>query len=307
MGYFPENGHLPSVDTVVSSFLSLDLCYNYPLRYKARLQNKENGEPVLGITKKIRGPQIVVPQAADSVLGLRGDLAFQVGVFVFAVVFIFFPITGFFTQYLTVVFHELGHAFAAWSCGYKALPVPFFTFTSEEPSWVARVCYFVLCAVALLSGYNHRSRAFVVFVVFLLALFFYCNMTLKPDEQDTFFVWGGHAGEFVLPTILLLWFPYRLPPRIHWDVFRYPAFIVAMISALRSWRLWFEVKNQLAPPPTHGVGSVAADYVRLLEGGYFTAESLIENYLNLAALCFGLILINFCYWLWRGLRPAARS
>lgn len=202
-----------------------------------------------------------------------------------------------------IPFHEMGHAVAAWLCGRWAFPVgaiiPFvaYTYGGHERSW----SFFLVFQGALLwlsmmfARLGLGSLRWLPLAVGGVAI----GMTwMMPVEKGKMlFLYGGIGGEFVLSTLLICLFYYRLPYCLRWDFFRFPALIFGVSCFSSAFEMWREIQAGTRPLPrgTMLVGRTDSngDIDRLLSEFQWTEPELIANLNRLGVLCGIIILAHY--------------
>jgi hypothetical protein len=204
-----------------------------------------------------------------------------------------------------IPFHELGHGIAAWLCGRWAFPVgaiiPFvaYTFGGQERSWLF-FCVFqsgLFWLSIKLGRMGLGNLRWVPWGVGLLAI----GMTwMMPVEKGNMLVsYGGIGGEFVLSTLLICLFYYRLPDRLRWDFFRFPALMLGVACFASSLMQWRAIQAGRAPLPrgTMMVGNTDSngDIDRLLSEFGWTEVELIRHFNQLAWIGLAVIALHYAW------------
>jgi hypothetical protein len=100
--------------------------------------------------------------------------------------------------------HEIGHATAAWLCGFPAFPGPWLTPMAQSRS---PVFAFVLCA-SLATGAYRAARAertrLAASLGGLVAAQLFCTVVLPVSRAKQFVVFMGDGGCLVLGSLLML-------------------------------------------------------------------------------------------------------
>jgi hypothetical protein len=207
-----------------------------------------------------------------------------------------------------MIFHELGHGFAAWLSGYLALPLPFaFTFYGGDQSYVI-IAGFVACwCRGLLAAFNARSPALGGVFISLLVAQMYMSFGLGHDQAQEMIVAGGFVGELIFGALLISGFHLRLPWR--WDFWRFLALFLGMLIYSQSIVRWIQVKAGLADIPWGSAigGRSDGDLSRLRDKYLWTESTIVDVYYRLAVAALAWILVHYVLSLPATLRRLQRS
>ncbi|MFT3923274.1 MAG: hypothetical protein QM778_12140 [Myxococcales bacterium] len=184
---------------------------------------------------------------------------------------------------LQIQFHELGHALVAWLTSRAALPLPFgFTFWREERSTFVACCVLFLLSCLLARAVIER-RPFGGALALVLTLFwFVLSHVVSAAGSLRWVIWGGVAGEFLLTSVVLSAFFFRLPDRLRWDFFRFVALFPAAAVWLSAARLWRGIARGTEWIPLGsllGSGDAGGDMDRLLHDYAMSEQALTSSYL----------------------------
>jgi len=211
----------------------------------------------------------------------------------------FTPLSYFFQWFVSIPFHELGHALCAWLDSRKATPlgalIPVFAWTSfEEPSlWVGLLIFFLLAQGLLRSYWSH---SFFLVVTFCLLLFLWALLSffVGHERSQMWIVWAGQGGEFILSTWVLLGFYFYFPKKWHWPFFRWVLGFAGSFGLLFSCRKWFGVALFGEPLPLGTVWGGSEDSggdLNQLIGHYlWTPRQIGFSYTRLAFACFAVLI-----------------
>lgn len=135
--------------------------------------------------------------------------------------------------------HELGHALAAWFCGFSAVPIPFgMTWLGDARA----VSMWLLLAVSLGAAawrlYRAEERAWAGLFAALLVLQQFTTWATSDSTRRLLITFGGSAGELLLSATLIALFHARMPARLRWDQARWIALFVGAFILLNQTLLW---------------------------------------------------------------------
>ena len=201
---------------------------------------------------------------------------------------------------ITIWIHELGHAVAAWLCGYRALPLPFgWTSISNERSLFVYCGILTLLALLLRSGLQEKRRWPIALAGIFAVLQFYMTWIISEHTTFLLFSFGGIAGEFILSTLLIVSFFFPLPDYWRWDFYRYPAVLAAGFTFIGSSLRWHHIEKGLEAIPWGtlfgGAGDSGGDMNQLSEVYGWADQRIIDTYNSIGNLCAIAILSVYLY------------
>ncbi|MFA6316480.1 MAG: hypothetical protein WC943_03605 [Elusimicrobiota bacterium] len=206
-----------------------------------------------------------------------------------------------------VMFHEVGHSAVAWLGGYWSLPLPFgFALNSAEPSPLVALAFASLLAWGLRTALRSRSLLLGALCAGLAAgqAFFLFFAGRQADEAWMLF--GGCAGEMVVPALLISAFFRPVPGRLRWDFFRWPVMAAAAFSLAAACWHW----EWSLPDPEHRImwgeaisttKETGHDIVRLIRQHGWTAGDAAARYALVGRLS---LLLVAAVGVWSAGKPA---
>jgi len=214
---------------------------------------------------------------------------------------------------MQIIFHEFGHATAAWLSGRWAFPIPIAALTFYGES---RTTFMTLLVLAFLGWVLTRSfqkrypGPFVLSVVGLLIAADFAFLVADKDV-DMWCIYAGVAGEIILPALVCCFFFLRLTETFRWEFWRYPVVLGAAVSWMRSFSLWSGISlglsgwrigddSALSHDPKAFIewlantpGGNDQDCYRLVHNFGWTTQQLFENYRALCVVTALMILIGY--------------
>lgn len=154
------------------------------------------------------------------------------------------PITRFLLRGLMIWFHEFGHALVAWFSGRQAIPLPLgWMVYNPERSVVVMLLLLILELVLLVMGVRSKHRMFTSLAATLIALQLLGWFCLPYPTFEVLISWSGIAGEFILPTVLIVLSLYPLPDYFKWSLYRYPVQLASCYGLVHSVMFWRDVSS----------------------------------------------------------------
>jgi hypothetical protein len=180
--------------------------------------------------------------------------------------------------------HELGHALAAWMCGFPAIPGPWFTSVGEERSFV-----FALPITAGLAWLTWQARAAEHPVATwaagaALAAQLFGTLVLTQPQASALISFAGDGGSLVLGAALMASF--FVPPEhpLHRGWLRWGLLALGAAAFADAFELWWRARSDVGVIPfgqfEHGGES---DPTVLVAVAGWTVPALIARYVALGA------------------------
>lgn len=179
--------------------------------------------------------------------------------------------------------HELGHALAAWFCGFSAVPIPFgMTWLGDARA----VSVWLLLAVGLGAAgwrlFRAGERAWAGLFAALLALQQVATWATADSTRRLLITFGGSAGELLLSAALIALFHARLPARLRWDQARWIALFVGAFILVNQTALWREARLNHELIPWGSVMGEDGDMQRLERDHGWAPSRIAMRYAALA-------------------------
>jgi hypothetical protein len=181
--------------------------------------------------------------------------------------------------------HEIGHAIAAWLCGYPAFPGPWFTPVADARSPILAVLLAGALAYAVFRSFNAERRALAAASAGLLVLQLGCTL-LTSSAARQFIVFAGDGGCLVLGTLLMatMYAPAASPLRRGW--LRWGFLVIGAASFADAFAQWWGARSDYDTIPFgHDEGSGLSDPSVLTELFGWTTGALVRRYVVLGCLC----------------------
>jgi len=201
-------------------------------------------------------------------------------------------------------FHEVGHAAASWLSSRIAVPLPFFTFWSEDQSVLMGLIVAAALTWSMIHTYREKNRFMlgsvsVVFVAWAVITFF-----VPPSQTLMWQIAAGALGELVFGAFLLIAFHFPLPDRVRWDFWRWVALLPAALCFTNAMLLWHRASTDVSQIPWGAaIGSESdGDMNRLVQQFGWRANDLADFYLSVGYLGFAALGAAYGYALYRLVR-----
>ncbi|HEX4382701.1 MAG TPA: hypothetical protein VH083_07120 [Myxococcales bacterium] len=177
--------------------------------------------------------------------------------------------------------HELGHATAAWLCGYLAFPGPWLTPMSAERSHL----FSLVLLVALIFGAVAKPALRWVFIG-LIGLQIVCTGVLSESAAHQLVLFMGDGGCLLLGTLLMLTLYVRPGSALHKGWLRWGFLVIGAAAFADVFSLWWGARTDPDLIPfgmNEGVG--LSDPSALSDTYGWSAGVLVHRYVVLGSVC----------------------
>ena len=211
--------------------------------------------------------------------------------------------------FFAIPVHEMGHALSGWLSGRRVIPVGALILMAGMTfyfSFERSLTVYLLLLAGLLRLFVFACRRSSVglggLALLLMLLQFKMTWAQSATQAKMLFTLGGLTGEYLLSTLLVLAYFYRLPlPR--WDFFRYLALMAGTYVLASAWWLWHRIAKGRAEMPLgsflNGRGDSGGDLNQLMEVHGWTQSQLLQYFKHLGSICLWVVLVHY---LWAGFR-----
>jgi hypothetical protein len=195
--------------------------------------------------------------------------------------------------------HEIGHAIAAWLCGYPAFPGPWFTPVADARSPILAVLLAGALAYAVFHSWKAERGAVAAAAGALLALQIGSTL-LAATAARQFIVFAGDGGCLVLGTLLMatMYAPAGSALRRGW--LRWGFLVIGAVSFADAFGQWWGARSYYDSIPFgHNEGAGLSDPSVLTELFGWTTGALVRRYVVLGCLCLAALCVLYCWGLWK--------
>lgn len=160
-----------------------------------------------------------------------------------------------------MIFHEFSHAIHSWLGSVFAVPTPFgftLSFSTDRNAFVGLVVFAGIIFMGMLAV-KHALSGMGTLAAILLMAQFYLTFVANEDRRIVAIIYGGCAGEFLIPALIVVGFFCQGPPAWRWDFWRFPALFVSAIVLAYASSQWFVGVAKFTQMPLFGLHLKATD------------------------------------------------
>jgi hypothetical protein len=180
--------------------------------------------------------------------------------------------------------HELGHAVAAWLCGYPAFPGPWFTSVGEERSFLFALAITAGLAYAIWRARTEGERVWMGVAIAVLVLQLALTVVLSPARAHVLITFCGDAGSMVFGAALMAAF--FVPPghKLHRDWLRWGFLVIGAASFADTFPEWWTARHDPGVIVFGEIeGRADTDPTVLVDSGW-TVVQMVSRYVAIGVL-----------------------
>ena len=190
--------------------------------------------------------------------------------------------------------HEIGHATAAWLCGFPAFPGPWLTPMAQSRSGAFGLVVFAALAGTAYWGWRVERRRLAVAMAALVVVQLFCTLALSADGAKQFVVFMGDGGCLVLGSLLILtvYAPEDSALKRGW--LRWGFLAIGAASFADVFAQWWAARKDFDRIPfgmNEGVG--LSDPSVLSETYRWSTDQIVGRYVALGCVCLAVIAVAY--------------
>lgn len=206
--------------------------------------------------------------------------------------------------FLSMWVHEIGHATAAWLCGFPAFPGPWLTPMAQSRSGAFGFLVFAAIASGTLWTWRTERRRLAAALGALLVLQLFCTLALSDARARQFIVFMGDGGCLVLGSLLMLtvYAPEESALKRGW--LRWGFLVIGAAAFADAFAQWWASRTDFDRIPfgmNEGVG--LSDPSVLQETYRWSTDQIVGRYVTLGCICLAVIAAAYAWGLLRRRDP----
>ena len=209
--------------------------------------------------------------------------------------------------FLSMWLHELGHASAAWLCGFPAFPGPWFTPIGQERSYLLALGLAVALAYGGYRAWRGSYRAWAMVALLCMLTQTVCTFALSRRTAEAFVLFLGDGGGMILGCLLMCSFYLPAHHKFRADWLRWGFLVIGAASFADPFSTWWTARrDQDVIPFGENEGSGPSDPSRLADFHGWSTEQIVHRYVILGILCLlGLAIVYALGLLRQSTKPAS--
>lgn len=209
--------------------------------------------------------------------------------------------------FLTMVPHELGHAIAAWWCGFTAVPTLWKTLIPESRGWLAPLAIGAAELALVVRGWTGRRDRLVVLGLALAALQV-VGTTASPSDALAAITFAGDAGAMILGSLLVLAFFAPIGSRLRAGGLRWGLLAIGAAAFVDTFATWWSARHDLGAIPfgeLEGIG--LSDPSKLQEVYGWPTGVIVGRFVDVGATCIAVLIAAWLVATWRAHRATSAA
>jgi hypothetical protein len=196
--------------------------------------------------------------------------------------------------FLSMWVHEIGHATAAWLCGFPAFPGPWLTPMAQSRSGLFG--FLVFAAIAAAAGWSWRRerRLLTAALGALLAIQIFCTVALSVARAKQFVVFMGDGGCLVLGSLLMLtvYAPEESALKRGW--LRWGFLVIGAAAFADAFAQWWAARTDFDSIPFgRNEGAGLSDPSVLSETYRWSTDQIVHGYVALGCVCLAVLAVAY--------------
>jgi hypothetical protein len=196
--------------------------------------------------------------------------------------------------FLSMWVHELGHATAAWLCGFPAFPGPWLTPMAQSRSAPFGFLVFAAIAAGAFWAWRTERPRICAALGAMLAVQLFCTAALSEPRAMQFIVFMGDGGCLVLGSLLMLsvYAPEESALKRGW--LRWGFLIIGAAAFADAFAQWWAARKDFDRIPFGmNEGAGLSDPSVLSQTFFWSTDQIVGRYVALGCIC--LIVVGAAY------------
>ena len=202
-------------------------------------------------------------------------------------------------SFMGMPLHELGHAVAAWFCGFFAIPTLWFTPVAETRGLLTPLALSVAIGYMIYRAHQAGRTSLVCLGGVLILLQGIGTLGINPDTARAVYIFCGDGGGMILATLLMASFYFGKNTQLYKGSVRW-GFVVIGAGAFNDiFGTWWRARGDDQAIPYGTSAGRPSDSMWLIDDHGWTAQSLANGYLTLGMLCLIALATVYAWGVWR--------
>ena len=196
--------------------------------------------------------------------------------------------------FLSMWVHEIGHATAAWLCGFPAFPGPWLTPMAQSRSPIFGFVVFAAIAGGVFWAFFNERRRLAWALGALLAVQLFCTLALSDARAKQLIVFMGDGGCLVLGTLLMLTVYAPGDSALKQGWLRWGFLIIGAAAFADAFAQWWASRTDFDRIPfgmNEGVG--LSDPSVLSQTFGWSTDQIVGRYVMLGCVCLVVLAVAY--------------
>ena len=210
--------------------------------------------------------------------------------------------------FLTMPVHELGHAVAAWFCGFGAIPTFWHTNVSESRGVGTPVVLAGLLGFMVFRAWRAQNYALVALGGALIVVQAVCTLGIREKTAQMVFVFGGDGVGMILAVALMGSFFFGKGSDLYQGGLRWGFLAIGAAAYVDMFEVWMAARRDTGRIPFgEQEGGLLSDATRLVDEHGWTGDELVRRFFVLGVACLVAFLAVWAWGVWRAWQAAKQK
>ena len=187
--------------------------------------------------------------------------------------------------FLTMPVHELGHAIAAWFCGFNAIPTVWKTLVPEGRGFIAPVVMLGALGYMGWRGWTAGNRVIAGVAVALVLLLLVLTFGISAKTARMIIVFSGDGGGMILAVLLMGSFFFGKRTQLYKGSLRWGFVVIGAAAFVDIYATWVKARRDHDAIPLGSQDGMDADPLVLVQKFGWTLDGVVSRYFTLGLLC----------------------
>jgi len=202
-------------------------------------------------------------------------------------------------MFMGMPLHELGHAIAAWFCGFFAIPTLWFTPVAETRGLLTPLALAGAIGYMIYRAHGVGRMPLVFLGCALLLLQGIGTLGINPDTARAVYIFCGDGGGMILATLLMASFFFGKRTQLYKGSVRWGLVVIGAGAFNDIFGTWWRARGDDQNIPYGTSAGRPSDSMWLIDDHGWTAQSLTNGYLLLGACCLIVLAVVYARGVWR--------
>lgn len=187
--------------------------------------------------------------------------------------------------FLTMPVHELGHAIAAWLCGFSAIPTVWKTLVPETRGFIAPVVLLGAFGYMGWRGWAADNRVVMGVAVGLVLVLLVLTFGISAKTARMIIVFSGDGGGMILAVLLMGAFFFGKRTQLYKGSLRWGFVVIGAAAFVDIYATWVKARSDHDAIPLGSQDGMDADPLVLVQQFGWTLDGVVSRYFTLGLLC----------------------
>ena len=206
--------------------------------------------------------------------------------------------------FLSMPVHELGHAVAAWFCGFAAIPTVWKTLVPESRGFIFPLAMLGGLGYMMYRAHLAEKRRLLYLGCVLVLLQAIGTLGLKTDTARMVVIFAGDGAGMVLGTLLMASFFFGKDTQLYKGWLRWGFLVIGAAAFVDMYATWWTARDDLDVIPFGVQDGSPTDPSALVDEYGWTAIGMVRRYVALGVFCLLGLALAYGWGVWQAKQKA---